>query len=230
MSAATLLRRFHEAEGRFFESGGKEWPSFEGILHPDFVLTEPHSGPYGGEWRGLAGLERFLRAMNDDWSEMGPSEPPELIEQRETVIALATIEAVGRATGRRVTFPLCQGFAVLGGVPQRLLELGDDWKSWVLIDRDPVVNWTDGRVTLLGDAAHPMLHYAAQGACQALEDAVVLGACGRRIRQGIRGVQQPKKATDRGDHARCAREHETVAFGGCRGAREKGDAQRDVCH
>lgn len=45
----------------------------------------------------------------------------------------------------------------------------------MLIDRAPVDDWTDGPVALLGDAAHPMLHYAAQGACQALEDAVVLG-------------------------------------------------------
>ena len=63
----------------------------------------------------------------------------------------------------------------LARTPRRLLELGRDWKSWVLVDRPPVPNWTDGRVTLLGDAAHPMLHYAAQGACQALEDAVLLG-------------------------------------------------------
>jgi salicylate hydroxylase len=66
-------------------------------------------------------------------------------------------------------------FAMLGETPQRLLDLGTDWKSWVLVDRDPVDDWTDGRVVLMGDAAHPMLHYAAQGACQALEDAVVLG-------------------------------------------------------
>lgn len=65
--------------------------------------------------------------------------------------------------------------APLGGTPRRLLELGSGWKSWVLVDRNPVPTWTDGRVTLLGDAAHPMLHYAAQGACQALEDAVLLG-------------------------------------------------------
>ena len=65
--------------------------------------------------------------------------------------------------------------SVLADIPTRMLELGQDWKSWVLVDRPPVENWTDGRVTLLGDAAHPMLHYAAQGACQALEDAVVLG-------------------------------------------------------
>ncbi|MFF7453524.1 FAD-dependent monooxygenase [Kitasatospora sp. NPDC008115] len=58
---------------------------------------------------------------------------------------------------------------------RRLLALGTGWRSWVLVDREPVQRWTDGRVVLLGDAAHPMLHYAAQGACQALEDAVLLG-------------------------------------------------------
>ncbi|MCX3061821.1 FAD-dependent monooxygenase [Streptomyces beihaiensis] len=65
--------------------------------------------------------------------------------------------------------------AALGSDAHRLLALGEDWKSWVLVDRDPVDTWTDDRVVLLGDAAHPMLHYAAQGACQGLEDAVVLG-------------------------------------------------------
>ncbi|MFI2431523.1 FAD-dependent monooxygenase [Streptomyces sp. NPDC018693] len=65
--------------------------------------------------------------------------------------------------------------AALGADAQRLLALGDGWKSWVLVDRDPVDTWSDGRVVLLGDAAHPMLHYVAQGACQGLEDAVVLG-------------------------------------------------------
>jgi 3-hydroxybenzoate 6-monooxygenase len=67
-------------------------------------------------------------------------------------------------------------FAAFGSAAQRLLELGEGWKTWMLVDRDPHPQWTDGRVALLGDAAHAMLHYAAQGACQALEDAVVLGA------------------------------------------------------
>lgn len=40
-----------------------------------------------------------------------------------------------------------------------------------MYDRVPIDNWTVGRVTLLGDAAHPMLQYLAQGACQAIEDA-----------------------------------------------------------
>jgi 2-polyprenyl-6-methoxyphenol hydroxylase-like FAD-dependent oxidoreductase len=61
------------------------------------------------------------------------------------------------------------------GAVRDLLGLADEWRAWVLVDRPPIDAWTDGRVALLGDAAHPMLHYAAQGACQALEDAVVLG-------------------------------------------------------
>jgi 3-hydroxybenzoate 6-monooxygenase len=47
-------------------------------------------------------------------------------------------------------------------------------RRWPMYDRLPAPNWTRNRVTLIGDAAHPMLQYLAQGACQALEDAVVL--------------------------------------------------------
>jgi salicylate hydroxylase len=47
-------------------------------------------------------------------------------------------------------------------------------RNWALHDRDPATNWTQGRVTLLGDAAHPTLQYLAQGAQMAIEDAVVL--------------------------------------------------------
>jgi salicylate hydroxylase len=46
-----------------------------------------------------------------------------------------------------------------------------------LYDRDPLPSWTKGRVTLLGDSAHAMLPYLAQGACQSLEDAIVLAEC-----------------------------------------------------
>ena len=59
--------------------------------------------------------------------------------------------------------------------PVRLL-LGkiESWRMWVLCDRPPIKEWSRGRVTLLGDAAHPMLQYLAQGACMAVEDAVCL--------------------------------------------------------
>ena len=47
-------------------------------------------------------------------------------------------------------------------------------RRWPMVHRHPVANWTRGRATLLGDAAHPMLQYVAQGACQAIEDAACL--------------------------------------------------------
>jgi 3-hydroxybenzoate 6-monooxygenase len=47
-------------------------------------------------------------------------------------------------------------------------------RNWVLHDREPATHWTGGRVTLLGDAAHPTLQYLAQGAQMAIEDGVVL--------------------------------------------------------
>ena len=59
---------------------------------------------------------------------------------------------------------------------KRLLDKINVWKMWVLCDREPVRHYSRGRVTLLGDAAHPMLQYLAQGANMAIEDAVVLAA------------------------------------------------------
>ena len=58
---------------------------------------------------------------------------------------------------------------------RQLIELPRSWKRWATADREPIDRWTFGRVTLLGDAAHPTTQYMAQGACMALEDAVTLG-------------------------------------------------------
>ena len=59
-------------------------------------------------------------------------------------------------------------------------------RRWPMLDRLPIANWTRNRITLLGDAAHPMLQYLAQGACQALEDAACLGSSLRKF-QGDAG-------------------------------------------
>jgi salicylate hydroxylase len=56
----------------------------------------------------------------------------------------------------------------------RIFAAAGTWYKWALYDRDPIPQWTRGRVTVLGDAAHPMLPYLGQGACQAIEDGAVL--------------------------------------------------------
>ena len=59
--------------------------------------------------------------------------------------------------------------------PMKLMRTPKEFRRWMLLHREPVENWTQGRVTLLGDAAHFMLQYMAQGAAMAMEDAVCLG-------------------------------------------------------
>jgi salicylate hydroxylase len=76
-------------------------------------------------------------------------------------------QSVGHAEVRK-------GFEHVHPMARQIIDKGQDWKLWVLCDRDPALGWTEGRVALLGDAAHPMLQYLAQGACMAMEDAVRL--------------------------------------------------------
>jgi len=58
---------------------------------------------------------------------------------------------------------------------RQLIDLPKSWRRWATADKMPIETWTFGRVTLLGDAAHPTTQYMAQGACMAMEDAVTLG-------------------------------------------------------
>ncbi|MGH2888099.1 MAG: FAD-dependent monooxygenase [Solirubrobacteraceae bacterium] len=58
----------------------------------------------------------------------------------------------------------------------RIFAAGEVWYKWALYDRDPIPQWTRNRVTVLGDAAHAMLPYLGQGACQSIEDGCVLAS------------------------------------------------------
>lgn len=62
-----------------------------------------------------------------------------------------------------------------------IIGAASETKRWALYDREPLERWSVNRVTLLGDAAHAMLPFLAQGACQAIEDAAVLAGCLRDI-------------------------------------------------
>jgi len=87
-----------------------------------------------------------------------------------------------------------------GWHPQVLAMIGsvDATNRWALYDRDPLPRWTVGRVTLMGDAAHAMLPYMAQGAVQSIEDAAVLAKCleqadARNIGAALQRYEQTRK-------------------------------------
>jgi salicylate hydroxylase len=72
--------------------------------------------------------------------------------------------------------------------------------KWALFDRDPLDNWTEGRVTLLGDAAHAMLPFLGQGAAMAIEDGLILGrafAAADTVPEALRRYQQARQERTR---------------------------------
>jgi salicylate hydroxylase len=90
----------------------------------------------------------------DDWQTLGWSEPASRTDM------IARLPAATWAPPARA----------LVGLPEA-------WLKWALYDRPPIRRWSKGPVALLGDAAHPMLPFLAQGAAMAIEDAAVVAEC-----------------------------------------------------
>ena len=72
---------------------------------------------------------------------------------------------------------LTAAFARWSGDARRLIEAAQNWRAFPLHDRPALGKMAIGRIALIGDAAHPMLPFLAQGAAQAIEDAGALGQC-----------------------------------------------------
>lgn len=98
----------------------------------------------GGALVNVVAVREVMNWVEESWSV--PAEPTELLDAYP-----------GVHSGLRV-----------------LLERAQDCFKWGLFDRNPLAEWGVGRVTLLGDAAHPMLPFLGQGAAMAIEDAFVL--------------------------------------------------------
>ena len=99
-------------------------------------------------------LINIVVIINDEWNAPGWSAPA----SRDELLPRLSVERVAPA--------------VLG-----LINQPQAWLKWALFDRRPLLNWSQGAVALIGDAAHPMLPYLAQGAAMAIEDAAVAAQC-----------------------------------------------------
>jgi 2-polyprenyl-6-methoxyphenol hydroxylase-like FAD-dependent oxidoreductase len=72
---------------------------------------------------------------------------------------------------------LCAAFEGFHADVRAVLEACPDCHKWAILEREPLARWSTDRVTLLGDACHPMTPYMAQGGATAIEDAAVLSRC-----------------------------------------------------
>jgi len=136
-------------------------------------------------YRGLVPAERLehlgLEVTTQIWMGPGSHFVHYYVQRRRLVNFVAVIEQESWTreswTDRGEVADALAAYE--GWHPQvhEILRAVDETFVWALFDRPPLPHWSSGRVTLLGDACHPMLPFMAQGAAQALEDGVALTAC-----------------------------------------------------
>jgi salicylate hydroxylase len=138
-------------------------------------------------WRGLVPAERLTLVDPVDTMTIWASPTAHITEYSIRGGRLRNYVASAERSGWeiedwRIQVPTAETLTVFAGWHPAVRELlggtpeGGCFK-WALFDRDPIESSASGRIALLGDAAHPMLPFMAQGAAMAIEDAIVLGRC-----------------------------------------------------
>jgi 2-polyprenyl-6-methoxyphenol hydroxylase-like FAD-dependent oxidoreductase len=154
----------------------------DGIRSRTRLLIDQTEPAFTGHvaYRGTLPMEQVLDADRDDvvlW--LGPHlhliQYP--VRAGEVYNQVAVIESKWYAEGREdwgSGEELAEVFANTCDAVKESLKLFSDNKKWPIFDRDPLYDWTTDHTVLLGDSAHAMRQYLGQGACQALEDSLVL--------------------------------------------------------
>ncbi|MBF6437494.1 nuclear transport factor 2 family protein [Nocardia cyriacigeorgica] len=105
-----VLTGMYAAEARYLAAGGPGRASFATLapyFSPDVVLYQADALPYGGIWRGHAGLERFFTAMSAVW-EVFDLLDQQFLATGSTAVVHTRIHGRARATGRELDFPILQ--------------------------------------------------------------------------------------------------------------------------
>ena len=171
---------------------GEEQPRFTGVVAYRAVIPRDRLD--------LPGLDRFTK-----W--WGPNAASQIVTfpisaGRETFIFATTPQESWREESWTTPGSVEELRAEYAGYhpeARALLAACDSVLKTALYERDPLPSWSRGRVTLLGDACHPMMPFMAQGAGMAVEDAVVLARC---LIEGVAGIPA---ALRRYEQARMAR-------------------------
>ncbi len=111
------LARFYEAEEAYMAAEAPDFAPVAATLHPDCLIRQPDTLPYGGAWRGHAGFEAWMRSFRTAWSALSVCDPRVFATEDEAVIfSRSHVHATARATGRRTDWPLLQQIELRGGL------------------------------------------------------------------------------------------------------------------
>jgi salicylate hydroxylase len=175
-----------------FENGNLA--AFDVLVGADGIHSTVRSILFGPErprftgctaYRGLVPVERLahldLEVTTQMWMGPGGHFVHYFVRNRELVNFVAVVEQDSWTreswTDRGDVADALAAFAGWHSQLHDILRSVDETFIWAMFDRAPLPRWSSGRVTLLGDACHPMLPFMAQGAAQALEDGAALTSC-----------------------------------------------------
>jgi uncharacterized protein len=103
------LMRFYGAEGRYSASGALvDRTALLETLHPEIVLYQPESLPYGGVWRGREAFGEWLDVFVRTWTNITPTDPVFYACGNDMLISTVTMRASARSTGAEIVMPICQ--------------------------------------------------------------------------------------------------------------------------
>ncbi|MDT0323302.1 nuclear transport factor 2 family protein [Streptomyces millisiae] len=115
--STAVLTGMYAAEAEYLAAGGPGKASFAPLapyFSPDVVLHQAEALPFGGTWRGHAGMERFFLAMSLAWESFDMVEQ-EFLATGETAVVLTRVRARARTTGRELAFPILQTLTIEDG-------------------------------------------------------------------------------------------------------------------
>lgn len=107
MFSRQVLQRFYEAEARYMSAELPDFGPVAATLHADCLLCEPESLPYGGEWRGHDGVERWMRLFRATWSSLEVRNS-EVFGEGGTLFSRSHVYARARETNKPTDWSLLQ--------------------------------------------------------------------------------------------------------------------------